>query len=250
MPKLPSKWHCSGNYDDNNSSFDQWDNTSNYKHDISWRNNGDHVLQLAVMMSFVSRIIRKCMGQWQCSWGQIRISDKTKQANNRLSRSHCCRGGFLMATRAIFWRKFLWMFRLKLLSYSLSFPYVLGSQWRLGASSRSRALLNRGGKRGGLKPIGERCNLSPLTSAEGVYSAASQITRTSHSIALSGWLVFRPLNPVQLNLLLLLRRECYSSFVTGCSVIWRFSLRLSLSLPNSYPPSLFIVFLFSYVESL
>lgn len=86
------------------------------------------------------------------------------------------------------------------------------------------------GKRGGLKPIGERCNLSPLTSAEGVYSAAGQITRTSHSIALSGWLVFRPLNPVQLNLLLLLRRECYSSFVTGCSVIWRFSLRLSLSL--------------------
>lgn len=101
MPKLPSKWHCSGNYDDNNSSCDQWDNTSNYKHDISRRNNGDHVLQLAVMMSFVSRIIRKCMGQWQCSWGQIRISDKTKQANNRLSRSHRCRGGFLMASWAI-----------------------------------------------------------------------------------------------------------------------------------------------------
>lgn len=91
MPKLPSKWHCSGNYDDNNSSCDQWDNTSNYKHDISWRNNGDHVLQLAVMMSFVNRIIRKCMGQWQCSWGQIRISDETKQANNRLSCCYCCR---------------------------------------------------------------------------------------------------------------------------------------------------------------
>lgn len=100
------------------------------------------------------------------------------------------------------------------------------------------------GKRGGLKPIGERCNLSPLTSAEGVYSAAGQITRTSHSIALSGWLVFRPLNPVQLNLLLLLRRECYSSFVTGCSVIWRFSLRLSLSLKLLSALSLYSVSFF------
>lgn len=250
MPKLPSKWHCSGNYDDNNSSCDQWDNTSNYKHDISWRNNGDHVLQLAVMMSFVSRIIRKCMGQWQCSWGQIRISDKTKQANNRLSRCHCYRGGCLMATWAngIFPKEIplnVSFEIVELLSLISVRPWISVKPWCI---VEEPCPAQQRGKRDGLKPIGERCNLSPLTSAEGVYSAASQITRASHSIALSGWLVFRPVNPVQLNLLLLLRRECYSSFVTGCSVIWRFSLRLSLS--NSYPPSLFIVFLFSYAESL
>lgn len=115
MPKLPSKWHCCGNYDDNNSSCDQWDNTSNYKHDISWRNNGDHVLQLAVMMSFVNRIIRKCMSQWQCGWGQIRISDKTKQANNRLRDCYCCVELSMvfndrMIKQLILWKKFIYIY--------------------------------------------------------------------------------------------------------------------------------------------
>lgn len=96
MPKLPSKWLCSGNYEDNNSSCDQWDNTCNYRHDISWRNNGDHVPQLVVMMSFVNWIIRKCMGQWQCSWGQISISRK----QNKLTiDNHLCR-----AAGDIYWQ--------------------------------------------------------------------------------------------------------------------------------------------------
>lgn len=78
MPKSSSKWHYSGIYNDDNGVCDQWDNTSNYKHAISWRNNEDHVRQLTCTMSFVHQIIGKCMGHWQRGWGQNRISDKTK----------------------------------------------------------------------------------------------------------------------------------------------------------------------------
>lgn len=178
MPKLPSKWHCSGNYDGNNSSCDQWDNTSNYKHDISWKNNGDHVLQLAVMMSFVNRIIRKCMGQWQCR-GLTRISDKTEQADNRLRCSYCCcivlwvmcndnmnkqlKEIPLNISHEI---RCYFSVRNKCSSFLIwsprSFVWLRGCAW--GCCSAE-------GKCDGLKPISERCNLSLLTSAEtGVFS--------------------------------------------------------------------------------
>lgn len=111
-------------------------------------------------------------------------------------------------------------------------PLVLGSQRSCGASLQilARGCCSTEGKCDRPKPISRQCNLSMLTSAEGEYSAACQITQASHSVALSGWRVLRPVNPVQLNLLLLLQSECYSSFMSGCTIIWPLSHSLPFSL--------------------
>lgn len=123
-------------------------------------------------------------------------------------------------------------------------PLVLGSQRSCGASSQilARGCCSTEGKCDGPKPISRQCNLSMFTSAEGEYSAARQITQASHSIALSSWRVFRPVNPVQLNLLQLLQSECYSSFVSGCTVTWPLSLFLYPRLPLPAQNSLFHFF--------
>lgn len=63
-PKLPSERHSRGNYDERKSSCDQWDNAFNYKHDISWRNNGDHVTAINCHVFLFNQIIRKCSGWW------------------------------------------------------------------------------------------------------------------------------------------------------------------------------------------
>lgn len=79
MPKLSSKWLCWGNNGENNSSCDQRDDASNYKHDISRRNNGDHVLQWAAGMFFVNWMIRNSIGSVTKKVQDDYSVDQTKQ---------------------------------------------------------------------------------------------------------------------------------------------------------------------------
>lgn len=157
------------------------------------RNNGDLVLQLAVM-SFLSQIIGKCMGQWQCTWGQMRVSDNKAQTNNRLRCSYSRQGRRLMTS---------WRIREgnsnKLFTFKprgrLFLVVWIGMQKAVFCSLDLRVTsvclhgavpLTAAPQRGGLMDSspGERRSLSLHTSAEGEYSAACQITKASHSMSL------------------------------------------------------------------